>query len=97
MAQFKHPNVVKLYGSISRIDPIMIIMEYMDNGSLDRYLQVRGRRRRGERGREREGRGERGIRDEKRKYFIYVLHILLCLYIETLGQVGFSETVEDIM
>ncbi len=40
MAQFHHPNVVKLYGIISRVDPIMIIMEYLDNGSLDRYLQV---------------------------------------------------------
>ena len=70
MAQFKHPNVVKLYGSISRIDPIMIIMEYMDNGSLDRYLQVRGggEERGGGRGEERgegrEGEGERGGREK---------------------------------
>ena len=40
MGQFRHPNVVKLYGVISRVDPVMIVMEYLENGSLDRYLQV---------------------------------------------------------
>jgi serine/threonine protein kinase len=40
MAQFRHPNVVELYGVVSRVDPVMIVMEFMNNGSLDRYLQV---------------------------------------------------------
>ena len=40
MGQFHHDNVVVLYGVISRIDPVMIVMEYLQNGSLDRYLQV---------------------------------------------------------
>ncbi|XP_003391571.2 PREDICTED: ephrin type-A receptor 4a-like [Amphimedon queenslandica] len=39
MGQFHHDNVVVLYGVISRIDPVMIVMEYLQNGSLDRYLQ----------------------------------------------------------
>lgn len=41
MGQFNHPNVVKLYGIISRIDPVMIVMEYLEKGSLDRHLQVK--------------------------------------------------------
>ena len=40
MGQFHHDNVVILYGVISRVDPVMIVMEYLPNGSLDRYLQV---------------------------------------------------------
>ena len=92
MAQFKHPNVVKLYGIISRIDPIMIIMEYMDNGSLDRYLQVRGERGRRERGRRergrerREGRGERG--EEKEKEVFYLRISFPTLYKKHLDKLG---------
>ena len=41
MGQFNHPNVVKLYGIISRVDPVMIVMEYLEKGSLDRHLQVK--------------------------------------------------------
>lgn len=40
MGQFHHDNVVTLYGVISRVDPVMIVMEFLQNGSLDRYLQV---------------------------------------------------------
>ena len=40
MGQFHHPNVVELYGVISRVEPVMIVMEFLHKGSLDRYLQV---------------------------------------------------------
>ena len=46
MGQFNHPNVVRLCGVVSRVDPVMLIMEFLENGSLDRYLKVsRGRHR----------------------------------------------------
>lgn len=40
MGQFTHPNVVKLYGVVTRVDPVMIIMEFLENGSLYHYLRV---------------------------------------------------------
>ena len=40
MGQFDNANVIKLYGVISRHEPIMIVMEYMENGSLENYLKV---------------------------------------------------------
>ena len=40
MGQFNHPNVVRLYGVVSRVDPVMLIMEFLEKGSLDRYLKV---------------------------------------------------------
>ena len=40
MSQFTHPNIVKLYGVVSRVDPVMIIMEFLENGSLHHYLRV---------------------------------------------------------
>ena len=40
MGQFSHPNVIKLYGVVTRVDPVMIIMELMENGSLYDYLRV---------------------------------------------------------
>nr|BAA81719.3 protein tyrosine kinase [Ephydatia fluviatilis] len=39
MGQFHHPNVIKLYGVITKVEPAMIIMEFMDNGSLYYYLR----------------------------------------------------------
>lgn len=39
MGQFTHPNVVKLYGVVTRVDPVMIIMEFLENGSLYHYLR----------------------------------------------------------
>ena len=38
--QFKHPHVIKLYGVVTLADPVMIVMEFMDNGSLYNYLRV---------------------------------------------------------
>ncbi|XP_046850077.1 ephrin type-B receptor 2-like isoform X2 [Xenia sp. Carnegie-2017] len=40
MAQFDHPNVVRMEGVITKSTPRMIIIEYMANGSLDNYLQI---------------------------------------------------------
>ncbi len=41
MGQFDHPNVIKLYGVVTRVEPAMIVMEFVDNGSLYHYLRVR--------------------------------------------------------
>ena len=40
MGQFGHPNIVKLYGVVTRVEPVMIIMELMENGSLRHFLRV---------------------------------------------------------
>ncbi len=40
MGQFDHPNIVKFYGVVTRVEPVMIIMELMENGSLYHYLKV---------------------------------------------------------
>lgn len=40
MGQFSHPNVVKLYGVVTRVEPVMIVMELMENKSLHHYLKV---------------------------------------------------------
>nr|CAB3242926.1 ephrin type-A receptor 5-like [Phallusia mammillata] len=39
MAQFKDPNIVQLLGVVTKAPPIMIITEYMENKSLDKYLE----------------------------------------------------------
>lgn len=41
MGQFDHPNVIYLQGVVTRSNPVMIITEYMENGSLDTFLRVR--------------------------------------------------------
>jgi serine/threonine protein kinase len=41
MGQFDHPNIVKFYGVVTRVEPVMIIMELMENGSLYDFLRVR--------------------------------------------------------
>uniref|UniRef100_A0A8C1MEJ1 Ephrin type-A receptor 7 n=1 Tax=Cyprinus carpio TaxID=7962 RepID=A0A8C1MEJ1_CYPCA len=41
MGQFDHPNVVHLEGVVTRGKPVMIVIEYMENGSLDAFLRVR--------------------------------------------------------
>lgn len=41
MGQFDHPNVIYLEGVVTKSNPIMIITEYMENGSLDAFLRVR--------------------------------------------------------
>ena len=40
MGQFTHDHVIKLYGVITKVDPAMIIMEFMENGSLYSHLRV---------------------------------------------------------
>ncbi|XP_030220469.1 ephrin type-A receptor 8 isoform X1 [Gadus morhua] len=39
MAQFDHPNVIRLEGVVTQSKPVMIITEYMENGSLDAFLR----------------------------------------------------------
>uniref|UniRef100_A0A8C6MIN4 Ephrin type-A receptor 7 n=1 Tax=Nothobranchius furzeri TaxID=105023 RepID=A0A8C6MIN4_NOTFU len=39
MGQFDHPNVVHLEGVVTRGSPVMIVIEYMENGSLDAFLR----------------------------------------------------------
>ena len=40
MGQFDHKNVIKLCGVVTKVDPAMIVMELMENGSLYSYLRV---------------------------------------------------------
>ncbi|XP_076026523.1 ephrin type-A receptor 8 [Genypterus blacodes] len=39
MAQFDHPNVIRLEGVVTQSKPVMIVTEYMENGSLDSFLR----------------------------------------------------------
>lgn len=41
MGQFDHPNVIHLEGVVTKSAPVMIITEFMENGSLDSFLRVR--------------------------------------------------------
>ncbi|XP_037100004.1 ephrin type-A receptor 7 isoform X4 [Syngnathus acus] len=40
MGQFDHPNVVHLEGVVTRGKPVMIVSEFMENGSLDAFLRI---------------------------------------------------------
>ena len=40
MGQFDDPNVIYLEGVITKTSPIMIVTEFMENGSLDKFLRV---------------------------------------------------------
>nr|XP_018902671.1 PREDICTED: ephrin type-B receptor 1-B isoform X4 [Bemisia tabaci] len=40
MGQFEHPNVIFLQGVVTTSNPVMIITEYMENGSLDTFLRA---------------------------------------------------------
>ena len=40
MGQFSHPNVVQVRGVVRKPDPVMLVMEYLENGPLDQYLKV---------------------------------------------------------
>ncbi|XP_061559883.1 ephrin type-A receptor 7 isoform X2 [Phycodurus eques] len=42
MGQFDHPNVVHLEGVVTRGKPVMIVMEFMENDSLDAFLRTHG-------------------------------------------------------
>uniref|UniRef100_A0A7M4E9J5 receptor protein-tyrosine kinase n=1 Tax=Crocodylus porosus TaxID=8502 RepID=A0A7M4E9J5_CROPO len=39
MGQFDHPNIIHLEGVVTKCKPVMIITEYMENGSLDAFLR----------------------------------------------------------
>nr|XP_046222434.1 ephrin type-A receptor 3 isoform X2 [Oncorhynchus gorbuscha] len=39
MGQFDHPNIIRLEGVVTRSKPVMIVTEYMENGSLDSFLK----------------------------------------------------------
>ncbi|MCP9257675.1 Receptor protein-tyrosine kinase [Dirofilaria immitis] len=39
MGQFTHENVIRLIGVVTKSEPIMIVIEYMENGSLDQFLR----------------------------------------------------------
>uniref|UniRef100_A0A8C7CA42 receptor protein-tyrosine kinase n=1 Tax=Oncorhynchus kisutch TaxID=8019 RepID=A0A8C7CA42_ONCKI len=41
MGQFDHPNIIRLEGVVTKSRPVMIVVEYMENGSLDSFLRVR--------------------------------------------------------
>ncbi|CAJ0579525.1 unnamed protein product, partial [Mesorhabditis spiculigera] len=40
MRDFEHPNVVKIYGVVVERDPLMIVMELVDGGGLDKHLRT---------------------------------------------------------
>ncbi|XP_045065335.1 ephrin type-B receptor 2-like isoform X4 [Coregonus clupeaformis] len=39
MGQFDHPNIIHLEGVVTKSAPVMIITEFMENGSLDSFLR----------------------------------------------------------
>uniref|UniRef100_A0A8C4M0K0 receptor protein-tyrosine kinase n=1 Tax=Equus asinus TaxID=9793 RepID=A0A8C4M0K0_EQUAS len=39
MGQFDHPNIIRLEGVVTKSKPVMIVTEYMENGSLDGFLR----------------------------------------------------------
>uniref|UniRef100_A0A6Q2YWJ3 receptor protein-tyrosine kinase n=1 Tax=Esox lucius TaxID=8010 RepID=A0A6Q2YWJ3_ESOLU len=39
MGQFDHPNIIHLEGVVTKNAPVMIITEFMENGSLDSFLR----------------------------------------------------------
>eukprot|EP00080_Pristionchus_pacificus_P018100 PDM78120.1 vab-1 [Pristionchus pacificus] len=44
MGQFAHRNVVTLIGVVTKSEPVMIVAEFMENGSLDQFLRSRDAR-----------------------------------------------------
>ena len=40
MAQFNDQNVIRLEGVVTQSNPLMIVTEFMENGSLDSYLRL---------------------------------------------------------
>nr|CAH8832670.1 unnamed protein product [Trichobilharzia regenti] len=42
MSQLDHPNIVQLIGLVTQSEPKMIIIEFMENGSLDNFLRCSG-------------------------------------------------------
>ncbi len=44
MRGLRHPNVVRLHGIVADREPVLIVLEYVDGGSLDVHLRRRSRR-----------------------------------------------------
>eukprot|EP00041_Stephanoeca_diplocostata_P029229 m.857512 g.857512 ORF g.857512 m.857512 type:complete len:884 (-) comp23520_c1_seq2:167-2818(-) len=42
MCQFAHRNVVELIGVVSKSNSLLMVMEFMNEGSLDEYLRITG-------------------------------------------------------
>ncbi|KAJ3593729.1 hypothetical protein NHX12_006063 [Muraenolepis orangiensis] len=40
MGQFLNPNIVRLEGVVTRSRPVMIVVEFMENGALDAFLRT---------------------------------------------------------
>lgn len=40
MGQFEHPSVIFLQGVVTHTNPVMIVTEFMENGSLDTFLRA---------------------------------------------------------
>lgn len=40
MGQFEHENVIRLIGVVTKTEPVMILTEFMLNGSLDQFLRT---------------------------------------------------------
>ncbi len=43
LRRFKHPNIVQLHGIAAHEEPVMIVMELVSGGSLQRHLQRLGK------------------------------------------------------
>ncbi|XP_075876892.1 ephrin type-A receptor 6-like isoform X2 [Nelusetta ayraudi] len=41
MGQFNSPNIIRLEGVVTKSRPVMIVVEYMENGALDSFLRTR--------------------------------------------------------
>jgi len=39
MGQFRHPNIVRLYGVVTVHEPVMIVLELMKKGDLKNYVK----------------------------------------------------------
>ncbi|CAH8455688.1 unnamed protein product [Schistosoma turkestanicum] len=42
LSQLDHPNIVQLIGLVTKSEPKMIVIEFMENGSMDNYLRRNG-------------------------------------------------------
>ena len=40
MGQFRHPNIVRLFGVVTVSDPVLIVLELMKKGDLKTYLKT---------------------------------------------------------
>ncbi|XP_053722801.1 ephrin type-A receptor 6-like isoform X2 [Synchiropus splendidus] len=41
LGQFNNPNIIRLEGVVTKSRPVMIVVEYMENGALDTFLRTR--------------------------------------------------------